>query len=96
MDFSDATERARVVEGREQGYVFVPAASLALGDGAAWQLAAIQALMDAAPGDPYDPNGNRSRYHAQLILDPATRVLHERKGVGYWRASHVPRSLQAG
>ncbi len=89
MDFADATERVRVVEGLERGYVFVPAASLALGDGAAGQLAAIQALMDAAPGDPYEPNNNRSRYHAQLILDPATRLLHERKGVGYWRASHL-------
>ena len=46
MDFSDATARVRVVEGRERGYVFVPAASLALVDGAARQLVAIQALMD--------------------------------------------------
>jgi hypothetical protein len=69
--------------------VFVPAASLALGEGAARQLSVIQALMDAAPADPYEPNGNRSRYHSQLILDPATRSLYERKGVGYWRASHL-------
>jgi hypothetical protein len=89
MEFRDATERRRVVEGRERGYVFVPAASLAPGEGAPVQLAAIQALMDAAPPDPYEPNGNRSRYHCQLILDPATRSLHERKGVGYWRASHL-------
>jgi hypothetical protein len=61
--------------------VFVPARSLALGDRAADQLAAIQALMDAAPADPYEPNGNRSHYHCQLILDPATRSLHDRKGV---------------
>jgi hypothetical protein len=25
----------------------------------------------------------------QLILDPATRSLHDRQGVGYWRASHL-------
>ena len=33
--------------------------------------------------------GTGPRYHCQLILDPATRSLHERKGVGYWRASHL-------
>lgn len=89
MDFSDAAERNRVVSGRERGYVFVPAGTLALGDGAARQLAAIQALMDEAPADPFDPYANRSRYHCQLILDPATRSLHNRKGVGYWRAAHL-------
>jgi hypothetical protein len=89
MDFSDATQRGRVIEDRDRGYAFVPARSLTLGDGAARQLAAIEALMDAAPADPYDPSGNRSRYHCQLILDPATRLLHPRKGVGYWRAAHL-------
>ena len=89
MHFHDATERRRAAEVRERGYVFVPARTPALGDRAAEQLAAIQALMDAAPADPYEPNGNRSRYHCQLILDPATRSLHERKGVGYWRAPHL-------
>jgi hypothetical protein len=69
--------------------VFVPATSLAVGDEAVQQLAAIQALMDAAPADPYDTSGNRSRYHCQLILDPATRSLQHRRGVGYWRASHL-------
>jgi hypothetical protein len=89
MDFRDAIERHRVAESLTRGYVFVPAASLALRDGAAGQLTAIQSLMDSAPPDPYEPNGNRSRYHCQLILDPATRSLHERKGVGYWRAAHL-------
>ncbi len=69
--------------------MFVPSGSLALGDGTARQVSAIQALMDEAPADPYDSFGNRSRYHCQLILDPATRSLHNRKGVGYWRASHL-------
>ena len=59
-----------------------PAGSLEPVDGAAGQLAAIRALMDAAPADPYEPNGNRSRYHCQLLLDPATRSLHVRKGMG--------------
>jgi hypothetical protein len=89
MNFSDALERDRVVLGREQGFVFVPASRLTLGDGAAQQLAMIQALMNEAPPDPYDSYGNRSRYHCQLILDPATRSLHNRQGVGYWRASHL-------
>jgi hypothetical protein len=89
MDFCDTAERDRVVAGRERGYVFVPGGRLALGDGAAEQLLTIQALMDEAPADAYDPCGNRSRYHCQLILDPATRSLHNRKGVGYWRASHL-------
>ena len=39
--------------------------------------------------DPYHPNANRSRYHSQFVLDPATRELQARKGVGYWRASHL-------
>jgi hypothetical protein len=89
MDFTDSLERSRVVQDLERGYVFVPASSLAVADGAVHQLAAIQALMDAAPADPYDSSGNRSRYHCQLILDPATRLLHHRRGVGYWRASHL-------
>src|SRR5262245_55413300 len=89
MEFRDATERQRVIPGRNSGYVFVPAASLALEDATARQLVEIQSLMDAAPPDPYEPNGNRSRYHCQLILDPATRSLHERKGLGYWRAKHL-------
>jgi hypothetical protein len=80
--FSDAIQRRQIVEDRERGYAFVPASSLALGDGAAVQLATIQALMDAAPADPYDPYRNRTRYHCQLILDPATRSLHHRKGLG--------------
>ena len=90
MDFSDVTERVRVVEGRERGYVFVPAASLAPGDGAAGQLAAIQALMDAAPETLLNRTAIGRVTTAQLILDPATpAALHERKGVGYWRASHL-------
>jgi hypothetical protein len=89
MDFADALTRTRVAQALERGYVFVPAASLAPGDGAAKEIAAIEALMDLAPEDPYEPNANRSRYHCQLILDPATRSLHARKGVGYWRASHL-------
>ena len=90
MDFTDATEHVRVVEGREQGVCLrAGRESGGAGDGAAGQLAAIRRLMDAAPGDPYEPNANRSRYHSQLILDPATRSLHARTGVGYWRASHL-------
>ncbi len=89
MDFREAHERGRVVECQQRGYAFVLAKDLVI-DGGAWQqLAVIQALMDLAPADPYEPNANRSRYHCQFILDPATRSLHARKGVGYWRAAHL-------
>jgi len=89
MNFRDAKVRERVIKDRDRGYAFVPAGSIDLDQRIASRLAAIQASMNQAPLDPYEPNGNRSRYHNQLILDPATRSLHVRAGVGYWRASHL-------
>jgi hypothetical protein len=89
MIFRDATWLDRLAADLKRGYAFIPGAGLVLGESARTPLKSFQALMNDAPPDPYEPHGNRSRYHCQLILDPATRLLHERKGVGYWRASHL-------
>ena len=45
--------------------------------------------MDAAPADRMSRTATRSGYHCQLILDPVDALRFRRKGVGYWRASHL-------